>query len=61
MFFRSSDTFCRERNLGEVFSETVFALTDLPAPRVLTAADTLDGGGVIPGFALPVVALFAGL
>jgi Uma2 family endonuclease len=32
-----------------------------PPAAVLTAADTLDGGAVLPGFALPLANLFAEL
>ncbi len=37
-------------------------VTDFAAgqgPRVLTVADTLDGGDVVPGFKLPVRDIFA--
>lgn len=39
----------------------VFTTPDRVAARRLTAADTLDGGTVLPGFAVPVADLFADL
>jgi Uma2 family endonuclease len=39
----------------------VFTSPDRAAARRLTAADTLDGGTVLPGFSTPVAALFADL
>ena len=40
---------------------TVRVYTDVEAFTELTEADTLDGGAVLPGFAVPVKALFAKL
>lgn len=39
-------------------ARTVAVYTDPDAHAVLTAADTLDGGAVLPGFALPLADLF---
>lgn len=40
-------------------TETVAVFTDPTTSTTLTTADTLDGGSVLPGFALPVAELFA--
>ena len=40
-------------------TETVAVYTDPTTHTTLTTADTLDGGAVLPGFALPVAELFA--
>jgi Uma2 family endonuclease len=37
---------------------TVAVYTDPQTPTVLTEADTLTGGSVLPGFALPLTELF---
>jgi Uma2 family endonuclease len=42
-------------------ARTVSVYTAVEGPTVLSAADTLDGGEVLPGFALPLAALFAEL
>lgn len=36
----------------------VYAYNANPSPRVYTESDTLDGGDVLPGFAVPVSSLF---
>lgn len=40
-------------------TQTIEVHTSLASKRTLTAKDTLDGGEVLPGFALPVKKLFA--
>lgn len=40
---------------------TVTVLAPEQGPRVLTDADTLDGGDVLPGFSIPVAEIFAQL
>jgi Uma2 family endonuclease len=42
-------------------TRTVHVYTGPEAVAVLTEADTLDGGAVLPGFRLPLSALFAEL
>jgi Uma2 family endonuclease len=42
-------------------ARTVSVYTAVEGPVVLTAADTLDGGAVLPGFVLPLNELFAEL
>jgi Uma2 family endonuclease len=42
-------------------ARTVAVYTSPAAPTVLGTADTLSGGGVLPGFTLPLAALFAEL
>jgi Uma2 family endonuclease len=39
-------------------ARTITVFTDPTAPKVLTMADTLDGGTVLPGFTLPIADLF---
>jgi Uma2 family endonuclease len=44
--------------LVDPFKQTVEVFT-ATGERTLTAADTLDGGEVLPGFSLPLAELFA--
>jgi Uma2 family endonuclease len=44
--------------LAEPQQRTVTVYSSGSEPRILTEADTLDGGDVLPGFRLPVAQIF---
>ncbi|MFM9105143.1 MAG: Uma2 family endonuclease, partial [Chloroflexota bacterium] len=47
--------------LADPERRSVTVWTPDEAPRTLHPGDTLDGGAVLPGLALPVAAVFAGI